>query len=137
MESASITLRRKDKNPISKPMRFVSPLRYPGGKACLAGFLTDVIELNDLHGCVYYEPYAGGAGAALRLLCDEVVSEIFINDADERVNAFWKSALNESGRFMDKVLSVPLTMDEWYRQRKVCSTPGSHNRFDVCILTYR
>ena len=48
-------------------MRFASPLRYPGGKACLTGFLTDVIEMNDLRGGAYYEPYAGGAGAALSL----------------------------------------------------------------------
>jgi hypothetical protein len=85
----------------------------------LAGFLADVMKLNDLRGCAYYEPYAGGAGAALSLLLDDVVSKIFINDADGRVNAFWASVLDESERFVDRVLTAPLTMEEWYRQREV------------------
>ena len=49
----------------------------------------------------------------MSLLRDGVVSEIHINDADERVNAFWVSALDESERFVDKILSTPLTMAEW------------------------
>jgi DNA adenine methylase len=117
-------------------MRFASPLRYPGGKACLTGFLTDVIEVNDLRGSAYYEPYAGGAGAALSLLRDGVVSEIFINDADERVNAFWVSALGDSERFVDRVLSAPLTIKEWYRQREVCANPGAYDRFDVGFAAF-
>jgi DNA adenine methylase len=117
-------------------MRFASPLRYPGGKACLAGFLADVIEMNGLRGCAYHEPYAGGAGAALSLLRDGVVSKIFINDADERVNAFWVSMLNESERFVNRVLTAPLTMKEWYRQREVCANPGGHDRFDVGFAAF-
>ena len=117
-------------------MRFASPLRYPGGKACLTGFLTDVIEMNDLRGGAYYEPYAGGAGAALTLLREGVVSEIFINDADDRVNAFWVSALDESERFVDRVLSVPLTISEWHRQHKVCANPSGYDRFDVGFAAF-
>ena len=48
-------------------MKLRSPLRYPGGKAGLAPFLTDVLDLNDIRGVDYFEPYAGGAGAALAL----------------------------------------------------------------------
>jgi DNA adenine methylase len=117
-------------------MKFASPLRYPGGKACLAGFLAEVIELNELRGCTYYEPFAGGAGAALSLLRMGVVSEVFINDADERVNAFWESVLDDSNRFIDRVLTAPLTMDEWYRQREVCANPISHDRFDVGFAAF-
>lgn len=117
-------------------MRFVSPLRYPGGKASLAGFLANVIDRNDLRGCGYYEPYAGGAGAAIGLLRSQVVSEIFINDADERVSSFWQSALNESDRFVSKVLSAPLTIGEWYRQREICANPRAHKRFDVGFAAF-
>jgi DNA adenine methylase len=102
----------------------------------LAGFLTDVVEMNELRGCTYYEPYAGGAGAALSLLRDGVVSQIFINDADERVNAFWVSVLDENERFVDRVLSAPLTMKEWYRHREVCANPGAHARFDVGFAAF-
>jgi DNA adenine methylase len=112
-------------------LRHASPLRYPGGKASLAAFLEDVIDLNDLRGCRYYEPYAGGAGAALTLLEKKVVDEIHINDADPRVFAFWNAILNETEHFVERVLSVPLDMEQWRRQREVCSNPGSHDEFDV------
>ena len=111
--------------------KYVSPLRYPGGKASLASFLEDVIDLNDLRGCQYFEPYAGGAGAALTLLEHKVVKEININDADPRVFAFWKAVLNDTNRFVDKVLSVPLNMEEWHRQRAVCSSPRANSTFDL------
>jgi DNA adenine methylase len=112
-------------------VRHASPLRYPGGKASLVGFLEDVIDLNDLRGCRYFEPYVGGAGAALTLLERNVVGEVHINDADPRVFAFWNAVLNETEQFADRVLEVPLDIDEWRRQRQVCSSPGDHGAFDV------
>lgn len=117
-------------------MKLVSPLRYPGGKSLLTNFLTDIIDLNELRGCVYYEAYAGGAGAALNLLKDDVVSEIFINDADERIHAFWDSALNQSDNFANEILSVPLTIDEWHQQRKVCTHPSGHSRFKIGFAAF-
>jgi DNA adenine methylase len=117
-------------------MKTASPLRYPGGKACLAGLLSDVIDLNGLRGCAYYEPYAGGAGAALGLLKQAVVSEVFINDFDFRVNAFWHSALNQSYQFVDRILKVPLTINEWKRQREICGNPRKYRRFDVGFAAF-
>lgn len=112
-------------------MRYSSPLRYPGGKAGLTGFLTDVIDLNDLRRCPYYEPYAGGAGAAIGLLRQGVVSEIFLNDADKRVYAFWRAILQNSERFAERIYTVPLNIKEWHRQHEICSRPRSHVQFDL------
>ena len=67
-----------------------SPLRYPGGKHALAPLLADILVHNDLHDGTVVEPFAGGAGASLRLLFDEVVSESILNDADPRIHAFWR-----------------------------------------------
>jgi DNA adenine methylase len=117
-------------------MKHLSPLRYPGGKASLAGFLTDVIDLNELRGCHYFEPFAGGAGAALALLVEGVVAEISINDADIRIFSFWKAVLEDSHRFIDKVFSVPLTLDEWHNQRDVCGDPAIHDSFDVGFAAF-
>jgi DNA adenine methylase len=117
-------------------MRYSSPLRYPGGKAGLTGFLGDILELNNLRGCVYYEPYAGGAGAALGLLRREFVSEIYLNDADERVYAFWNSALYASERFVERIQDVPLTITEWHRQHAICTSSGSHSLFEVGFAAF-
>lgn len=113
-----------------------SPLRYPGGKGRLASLLASIIDLNDLRGSVYYEPCAGGAGAALNLLRDNIVSEIFLNDADPRISAFWNSALRETDRFIDWILNVPLDIDEWDRQREICANPRGTNTFELGTSTF-
>ena len=77
-------------------MSHSSPLRYPGGKSALSDFLIDVIDLNDLRGSAYYEAYAGGAGAGIKLLMEGAVSQIYLNDADYNIYSFWISVLDES-----------------------------------------
>lgn len=117
-------------------MQHLSPLRYPGGKARLASFLMKTIELNEMCGCSYFEPYAGGAGAALALQKQKLVQELFLNDADLRVFSFWKSVLDESDRFIDKLFSVPLSIEEWRIQRAICVQPHGHSRFDVGFAAF-
>lgn len=96
-----------------------TPLRYPGGKTRLAGFLQRVIEQGGWRGCTYVEPYAGGAGAALSLLHGNTVSHIRINDLDPCLNAFWSAATQHSAQLLTKVEQTPLTVEEWRRQRAI------------------
>lgn len=117
-------------------MRFHSPLRYPGGKANLVSLLEETILLNDLSGATYYEPFAGGAGAALGLLERGVVSKLFLNDLDVRIFAFWRASLNQTGKMIDRVMSTPLTIDEWYRQKEICKTPSRYNQIDVGFAAF-
>lgn len=51
-----------------------SPLRYPGGKGKLAPFMKVLIEKTGHKGGTYIEPFAGGAGIALDLLENDIVS---------------------------------------------------------------
>lgn len=46
----------------------VSPLRYPGGKLKVVDYIKRLLEVNDLVGGTYIEPYAGGASVSLSLL---------------------------------------------------------------------
>ena len=117
-------------------MRFQSPLRYPGGKARLANFLSSIIEANGLSDCSYFEPFAGGAGAALRLLSDEVVSELNLNDLDPRIYAFWNAVLNESERFADAIISTPVDVSEWHRQRQICQSASTGPTFELGFATF-
>lgn len=97
----------------------ISPLRYPGGKAKLYPFFAELIKRNKLIGSEYCEPYAGGAGLAIRLLANGFVEKISINDIDQSIYAFWISALQNTEKFCTLIDKTPITIDEWYRQRDV------------------
>jgi DNA adenine methylase len=98
--------------------------------------LSDLLALNELESCEYFEPFAGGAGAALALLGSRTVSHIHLNDADRRIYAFWKSSKSQSERFAERIISVPVTIDEWHRQRSICEAPSQHNQFDVGFAAF-
>lgn len=113
-----------------------SPLRYPGGKASLSDFLQDVIDLNDLRDCNYFEPYAGGAGAALRLLQDGAVSTIYLNDADRRIYAFWKSVLHHTDAFVERIEQADLSIEEWRKQKAISDSPRKAKIFELGFSTF-
>lgn len=97
----------------------LSPLRYPGGKAALAGFFADLIQRLGISKTHYVEPYAGGAGAGVALLIEGIVDHLTINDIDPAVYAFWRSITEENATFVEMVKGVPLTIEEWMRQRDI------------------
>jgi DNA adenine methylase len=117
-------------------MRTITPLRYPGGKACLAPAIASLLEANGLVRPVMAEPYAGGAGASLELLLGEYVESIFINDLDYRIFSLWWALLNHNERFATRIDSVPLTISEWKRQRHIYKNPRKYKRFEVGFSTF-
>ena len=102
-------------------MRYLSPLRYPGGKARLAPFFTRLIRSQVPASTHYAEPYAGGAGAALRLLTDGAVDHIHINDINAGIAAFWRTITTPDGAnaFNQLINNTPVTIDQWHHQRTV------------------
>ena len=96
-----------------------SPLRYPGGKATLAGFFETAIRALGLDKPTYIEPYAGGAGAGLELLLKDVVGMVVINDLDPAIHACWKAMIKDTDAFLRRLTRTPLTIDEWKKQREV------------------
>lgn len=113
-----------------------TPLRYPGGKQRLAPFLLEILKRNNLIGCEYVEPYAGGAGAAIELLLDKQVSKIHLNDCSEPIYSFWKSILEMPEEFCRKIACVGLTVPEWRRQREILRNPTEHTKFEVGFATF-
>ncbi len=112
-----------------------SPLRYPGGKSSLVPFLYKVIEKQKLNNITYVEPYAGGAGVALALLCSGRVNEIIINDLDKAIYSFWKSVVLHSGVFIEKIQKTPVTIHQWRKQKKIYDDPKSH-QFELGFATF-
>lgn len=117
-------------------MKQDSPLRYPGGKGCLLERIRGVLYANKLQGGIYIEPFAGGAAVGLGLLFQEHVEEIVINDFDYRVYAFWASVTERSKQFVRMVEEVPLSVEEWERQRKIYLRPRSHSRLQVGFASF-
>lgn len=101
-----------------------SPLRYPGGKSKLYDFVLAILKENNLLGQTYFEPFAGGAGLALKLLLKDQVRRIIINDYDHSIYAFWYSILNYTEEFCEKIKITDVTLDEWDKQKEIYN---SHN----------
>lgn len=97
----------------------VSPLRYPGGKASLAGLFSDMIAGLRLVDPIYVEPYAGGAGAGVALLLEDRVQRLVVNDFDPAVHSFWVAATTRNDEMCALVQETPLTVDVWRAQKAI------------------
>lgn len=113
-----------------------SPLRYPGGKAKLFDFFVELIQHNAIRDCHYCEPYAGGAGLALKLLSTGLVERISLNDVDEAIWAFWVSALTHNREMCRLVETATLTIDEWYRQREIWRAKDTSDLLALGFATF-
>ena len=79
----------------------------------------------------YAEPYAGGASLALSLLRTNKVSEIFLNDLDTSVYAFWWSILTRTDDFLRLLRKRTVTVEEWGRQRSTYANPRGASRLSL------
>ncbi len=117
-------------------MRFYSPLRYPGGKNCIYKFVANLFEENNLRGASYAEPYAGGAGLALRLLYEEYVDCIYINDLDRSIFAFWQVVVYRTDEFCEWLSEVEVSMDSWRHYREIQNNKESADLMELAKSTY-
>lgn len=99
--------------------KYVSPLRYPGGKLKVVDYVKRLMEVNDLVGGTYIEPYAGGASVALSLLFDKYAGKIKINDKDRAIYAFWFAVLEKTEELCRMISDTPVTMDVWQAQHEL------------------
>lgn len=113
-----------------------SPLRYPGGKAKLYPFFAELINKNDLFGTEYCEPYAGGAGLALKLLSYGFVDKIALNDIDVSIFSFWKSAIENNDKFCALVEKTPVTVKEWHNQKAIWTAGDRNNPLALGFSAY-
>ena len=113
-----------------------SPLRYPGGKGKLAPFMKVLIEKTGHKGGTYIEPFAGVAGIALDLLENDIVSQIVINDLDKGIYSFWRAILSETDRFVEAVHEVPLSVEEWKKQREILLRADNKYSFELGFSTF-
>lgn len=114
-------------------MDFLSPLRYPGGKAKLAPYIQKIINSNNLYDGVYVEPYAGGASVALSLLFGEFVDRVIVNDKDRSIYAFWYSVINETDNLCRLISDTNVNVEEWQHQKDI---QGNKDEEDLLTLGF-
>lgn len=112
-----------------------SPLRYPGGKSQLIPFVIELMRANALFYGEYAEPFAGGAGIAVKLLLDEYVSRIYLNDFDPAIYALWHSILNSTDELCKRIEDCDVSIDEWHRQREIYFNPKKKKLVDKGFAT--
>lgn len=113
-----------------------SPLRYPGGKGQMYAYVEGLIKKNNLYGCHYIEPYAGGASIAIRLLLEQKVSKISINDLDRSIYAVWHCILYETNRFIEKIENTDINIKEWKKQRDIQKKKAEVDLFSLGYSTF-
>lgn len=115
-----------------------SPFRYPGGKGFLTGYLSskmDELLCAEKH---YAEPFCGGAGAALNLLKSGGTDYIHLNDADIRVYSAWRALITETDRFLDRIKTAKVDLDEWHASIDLLQNvdPRTKYSFDLGYAAY-
>ena len=117
------------------PMRYLTPLRYPGGKQKLGKFFSQVLIKNRLIGGHYVEPFAGGAGVAMHLLHHGFIKTIHLNDIDRSLYAFWYSVTRRNSKLCEMIKKIPITVKEWDRQKDIQRNKRSANLLELGFST--
>lgn len=98
-------------------MKNYSPLRYPGGKTQLYQYVKELVKINEA--TTYIEPFMGGMGVAIKLLINNDVEKIIVNDYDKAIYAFWYSVLHYPEELISLIKTTPITIEEWQKQRDI------------------
>jgi DNA adenine methylase len=91
----------------------ISPLRYPGSKACLVNYIDDLIKENYLEGCRFIEPFAGSAIVSIELLKRGTIENAVIIERDPLIYCFWKSVFEYTYDFVERINNLAITLDTW------------------------
>ena len=83
-----------------------SPFRYPGGKTQLYNFIIELLKDNHITQ-TYCEPFAGGSGLSIKLLKNNLVESVWINDYDKSIYSVWHAILNRPDQLIDRINQVP------------------------------
>ncbi len=114
-----------------------SPLRYPGGKTKIYDKVQAIINQNmDLQSRIYVEPYAGGAGLALKLLYSGDVQKLVLNDFDYHIFCFWHICLEQTDDLCSMIESCNISIEEWNRQKKIYDNVDAYTQVEVGFATF-
>lgn len=114
-----------------------SPLRYPGGKTKLYDIIKPIVAQNITgNERIYVEPFAGGSGLALKLLCNNDVDQLILNDIDYCIYCFWYACLNHSEQLCEMIIDCNVNVDTWKIEKSIYLSPESYSKLEVGFATF-
>ena len=124
-------------DPFERPnVSILSPLRYPGAKRRLAGYIAAVLRLNGLKPKLLVEPFAGGASVALQLLNDGLVEKIALGEKDPLVASLWKVVFREPDWLIGQLESIEVSVENW-RYYRSATFRSDRQRALACMFLNR
>ena len=114
-----------------------SPLRYPGCKTKIYDRVKKIIDDNMLKTeRIYVEPYAGGAGLALKLLYKGDVQKLVLNDFDYHIFCFWHVCLQETDALCELIDKCDINIEEWNRQKEIYENVDKYSEVEIGFATF-
>lgn len=112
--------------------RYVSPLRYPGGKSTMASTLGQLFaaQYGLLEVEVWIEPFAGGLGAGLTMLDADAVGEVWFTETNPCLAAFWRHLIANTDALADQVADLHPTLDLFDHAKQVAANPTGDDAVD-------
>lgn len=98
-------------------MNNLSPLRYPYGKNKIYNKVLKIVK--ETNALIYTDPFVGGTSIPIKLIQNNKVKKIIINDFDKAIYAFWHSILNNHERLIKMIKDEEITIENWYKHKAV------------------
>lgn len=112
----------------------ISPLRYPGAKRWIVGYVDRAIEINNLPVDLFVEPFAGSASVSIALLFMDVVKKIGINEIDPLLSALWQTIFFDTEWIVKCVKNADVTLTQWEKIKKSNPTTIREMAFKCLFL---
>jgi len=114
----------------------ISPLRYPGSKRRLVGYIKEALKINSFQPKVYVEPFVGGGSVAINLLDENLVERAILVDIDPWITSFWQVVFYETQWLVDQINKLDVTIEQWHSFKN--SNPISiHDQAITCLFLNR
>lgn len=118
--------------------RYVSPLRYPGGKSAMSAWLADAYrnQSSPMDVEIWIEPFAGGAGAGLTLLDRDEVDEVWLIELNPAIAAFWHVAATDTEQLAKRVEGYTPTLATYDAARALLAETDTTDRFELAMAAF-
>lgn len=108
------------RDPISFSLKkYISPLRYPGGKSRVIDQIFRHIKTGKTE--IFVELFAGGASLGLSLLEAGVIQHLVLNDFDPAVANFWDIVVHHGEALCKIISSAEPTRSQYFAGKKLIS----------------